>query len=667
MAEGISKVVCLLSALTALSVLSLLARPVVPSLPFWTGVALAGGFIAGRWLRGQALAPWMALLYVTPGLFYAAFRTAYFPFLPWLAGALGGLLGSTDVRRWHLPTVWKMPLILWALTLALTGPVVALRELDFAPDLTLGLRLASNGVRTPHTVAVELALFFPLLYIVGFLGIDGLWAHFRDRPEAVFRRWCLLPLGVSFLLTVLIAAVQSFVDIRFLNRPRWIGLRAASGGLLDPNPLGLLAALAGPALLAAVGRVRSWTGRLGILAGLGAAVFGVLASGSRNALLLGLAALGWTTWVGSRPVRRVWVRWAGVGLVVVVGTVGLWGVTRLLSGTPLGRSLNRFWGGGEISNLSGFLWTQVFDRLPFYRVTGAMLREVPLTGVGSGMYYVLVSDYGLRYLGDPLHFDNAQNWYLHQLAELGILGSVGWIVWVVVWVRTVLLRPARPGAQFPAGVLKGLLVLFGLSSLVGAHAQDGAVLMTFWVLTFWAARLVDFPSGPDPAPSWRAWALVGGLALLSAGGQAYVSVHRLRPPLRAAAVGWGYAYGFYGPEQHPAVGSFRWTRRQAVTVLPVHEPRLRLRMFVHHPDVERRPVHIAVWVDDRRVLDVTLQNHQVHTWDIPLPTDRPRVALTVRVDRTWRPVDYGLPDVRTLGVGIAEWAFAKSTPLPGAH
>jgi hypothetical protein len=661
MAEGISKVVCLLSALMALSVLNLLARPVVPSLPLWTGVALAGGFIAGRWLRGQALTPWMALLYVAPGLFYAAFRAAYFPFLPWLAGALGGLLSSTDVRRWHLPTVWKMPLILWALTLALTGPVVALRELDFAPDLTLGFRLASNGVRTPHIVTVELALFFPLLYIVGLLWIDGLWAHFRDCPEAIFRRRCLLPLGVSFLLTVLIAAVQTFVDIRFLNRPRWIARQVAPGGLLDVNPLGLLAALAGPALMAAVGPVRSWIGRMGVSAGLGAAIFGVLASGSRNGFLIGLAALGWTAWVGSRHIRRAWIRWVKAGFVVVVGIMGLLSVIRFFPDTHLARKLR---GSGKVSN---FLWDQVFDRIPFYRAAGAMLREVPLTGVGSGMYYVLVSDYGLRYLGDPLHFDNAQNWYLHQLAELGILGSVGWIVWIVIWVRTVLFRPARPEAQFPAGVLKGLLVLFGLSSLIGAHAQDGAVLMTFWVLTFWAARLVDFPSGPDPAPSWRAWALVGGLTLLSAGGQAYVGVHRLRPPLRAATVGWGYSYGFYGPEQHPVVGSFRWTRRQAVTVLPVHEPRLRLRMFVHHPDVERRPVHVAVWVDDRRVLDVTLQNHQVHTWDIPLPTDRPRVALTVRVDRTWRPVDYGLPDVRTLGVGIAEWAFAKSTPLPGAH
>ena len=653
MAEGVSKVVCLLSALVALSALSVLARPVVPGLPLWTGVALAGGFLLGRWLRGQALAPWMVLLYVTPGLFYAAFRTAYFPFLPWLAGALGGLLGSTDVRRWHLPAVWKMPLVLWALTLALTGPVVALRELDFAPDLTLGLRLASNGVRTPHTVAVELALFFPLLYIVGFLGIDGLWAHFRDRPEAVFRRWCLLPLGVSFLLTVLITAVQSFVDIRFLNRPRWIGLRTASGGLLDPNPLGLLAALAGPAMLAAVGPVRSWTARLGILAGLGAAVFGVLASGSRNALLLGLAALGWTTWVGSRPVRRAWVRWTGMGVVVTAGFVGLLTVARFFSDTPLGQILVQFPVDQALSDPSGFLRAQVADRLPFYRVAGTMLREVPLTGVGSGMYYVLVSDYGLRYLGDPLHFDNAQNWYLHQLAELGILGSLGWIVWVVVLVRTVLLRPGRPGAQFPVGVLKGLLVLFGLSSLVGAHAQDGAVLMTFWVLTFWAARLVEFPSGPDPASSCKAWAAVVGLALLSAGSQAYVGMHRLRPPLRAAAVGWGYTYGFYGPEQHPVVGSFRWTRKRAVTVLPVREPRLRLRMFVHHPDVAQRPVRVTVWVDDRRVLDVAFRDRQVHTWDIPLPTDRPRVALTVRVSRTWRPADYGASDRRELGVGLA--------------
>ncbi|GBC84566.1 hypothetical protein HRbin11_00997 [bacterium HR11] len=657
--ETASKVVGLVSVLTAVTALSLLARPVVPAMPFLVGVALAGGFLLGRFLRERSLAPWLGLLYMVPGLFYTAFHAAYFPLLPWLAGVLGLCLAGPDVRRWHVPTAWKAPIALWALTVALSWPVVVLRELDFAPGLTLPLRLAGNGVGTPHTVTVGMALFFPALTVTGLLWTDALFYHFGRRPMADFRRWVLMPLGVSFLLTVLIAAVQSFWDVRFMNRPRWVGLRAASGGLLDPNPLGLLSALAGPALLAAALPVRSWTGRLGLLAGLGASGFGILASGSRTALLLGLTALAGSVGVAGAAGRRAGWRWGLAGLVGVIGAASLLGAAYLFRGTPLYRAIVRLPAVQDLGNLSEAFRTQLADRLPFYRVTGAMLRDVPLTGIGSGTYYVLVSDYGLRLLGDPLHFDNAQNWYLHQLAELGLLGSLGWVLWMAVFVRTVLGQAAPAEVRRSAGVLKVVLVLFGISSLVGAHAQDGAVLMTFWVLAFWAARLVglEAETTPGSATSRRVWVGVIALALLYTGAQAYVGLHHLRPPFRAAAVGWGYTYGFYGPERDPLGGPFRWTRRRAVTVLPVHGPRLRLRMFVHHPDVEHRPVSVVVWIDDRRVLEAMLRDRQVHTWDVPLPTDRPRVALTIGVSRTWRPADYGLPDRRVLGVGVAEWTF----------
>lgn len=659
MAETVSKAVCLISALAAVSALSFLAKPVVPAMPFLVGVALAGGFLLGRFFRERGWVPWLGLLYMVPGLFYTAFRVAYFPFLPWLAGVLGVVLAGSDVRRWYVPTAWKVPIALWALTVALSWPVVVLRELDFAPGLTLSLRLAGNGVGTPHTVTVGMSLFFPILFIVGFLWVDDLFYRFGHRPIDDFRRWVLMPLGVSFLLTVLVAAVQSFWDVQFMNRPRWVGLRVASGGLLDPNPLGLISALAGPSLLAAVGPVRSWAGRVGFLIGLGAVGFGVLASGSRNAFGLALMALAWSVWVPAGTTRRTRLRWIGAGLVGVAGAAGLLMAAYFLRDTPLYRVVTRLPAVRDWGNVPDVLVTQLADRIPFYRVTGAMLREVPLTGIGVGTYYVLVSDYGLRLLGDPLHFDNAQNWYLHQLAELGILGSLGWVLWMAGFIRSVLLRSPSAEARRPAAILKGTLVLFGVSSLIGAHAQDGAVWMTFWVLAFWAARLVGLEADTTPgsATSRKVWAGVGGLALLYAGAQAYVGLHHLRPPFRAAAVGWGYTYGFYGPERNPAVGPFRWTRERAVTVLPTAGRFLKLTLFAHHPDIPARPVRVRVWLDDRCVLDETLRNSAIHVRYVPLPTDRPRVALTIRVSRTWRPADYGLADRRRLGVGVADWEF----------
>ena len=47
----------------------------------------------------------------------------------------------------------------------------------------------------------------------------------------------------------------------------------------------------------------------------------------------------------------------------------------------------------------------------------------PLTGVGVGSYRVLSPDYWRAMANDALPLDNAQNWWRHQIAELGVFGG----------------------------------------------------------------------------------------------------------------------------------------------------------------------------------------------------------------------------------------------------
>ena len=59
-----------------------------------------------------------------------------------------------------------------------------------------------------------------------------------------------------------------------------------------------------------------------------------------------------------------------------------------------------------------------------------MIRDHPVVGVGVGAFHPLVGQYA-RLAGHRAAFDNAQNWYRHQLAELGLVGSIPWILWVI--------------------------------------------------------------------------------------------------------------------------------------------------------------------------------------------------------------------------------------------
>jgi hypothetical protein len=52
-----------------------------------------------------------------------------------------------------------------------------------------------------------------------------------------------------------------------------------------------------------------------------------------------------------------------------------------------------------------------------------MTREHPLTGIGAGSYRIIAPDYGRALLNDALPPDNAQNWWRHQIAELGVFGG----------------------------------------------------------------------------------------------------------------------------------------------------------------------------------------------------------------------------------------------------
>jgi hypothetical protein len=304
-------------------------------------------------------------------------------------------------------------------------------------------------------------------------------------------------------------------------------------------------------------------------------------------------------------------------------------------------------------------------------------------GVGIGGYYPLVEMYSKR-AGRRSTFDNAQNWYRHQLAELGLIGSLPWILWTILFAGFLVRTRGDGEDSAPAGIVKWTIVALGAISLFGVPAQNPAVALTFWTFVFWYVRLTasasvagpDIPRLPPGVDRNVAWALVFVLVAGHAAGTLAEARGALRVPHRAArgaasaGGAWEYEYGLYDVEESPDRTWFRWTEGRAVAVVE-RERRLRgnrwmkLTVWASHPDVRERPLSAKVWGYGR---ELVIDEEQ---WDGSPVTGYFTVMyghslVETWVSRTWRPSDHGAHDGRELGLAL-RWEFVSERPDEAAR
>ena len=126
----------------------------------------------------------------------------------------------------------------------------------------------------------------------------------------------------------------------------------------------------------------------------------------------GMISVGVASWSTSHKVtRRV--------LPVTAAAVAVLAAVVLFAGRaigPVGRLL-------ELPASSSSQLMELWTRGGYGTAALLMIREHPLAGVGLSAYHVFVPDYRV-FVGQTLPFDNAQNWWRHQVAELGVFGGV---------------------------------------------------------------------------------------------------------------------------------------------------------------------------------------------------------------------------------------------------
>jgi MoaA/NifB/PqqE/SkfB family radical SAM enzyme len=115
------------------------------------------------------------------------------------------------------------------------------------------------------------------------------------------------------------------------------------------------------------------------------------------------------------------------------------------------------------------------------------------------------------------------------------------------------------------------------------------------------------------------------------------------------------AYGWHQPENLPPV--VRWTKDEAAAYLaiPLNGKRLGLRVLSLHPDLRDRPIELRVTLDEVALNPARVARRGWETlwFDVPESRRGKTVKVTLRVDRTWTPLNaLGTADSRSLGVAV---------------
>ena len=627
------------------------------AIPAAAAVALAVSWVCAR--RWPSIAPAVVLgvLPLGPALLTLIFRVAalnvFYTLL--LAAVLGALLPRLSFDRWMLPRRWALLLGAWALTLALGWPVLIVRE----AGLRLGT-LRDVGALDSWAFLTTPQVESWILYVVITQLVGVMWLDWLCTPGSGIRDPGSAPRPVIGLLSgitaaSLVAIYQGTIDVGFLSGGPWPGLRRAAGTLLDANAYGTIAAFAGPIAFVSLRWFRrgadpsasasadKWGPRAAQAAALAINWAGAWMSGSRTAFVcgaLGTLLLVYEMLRASRrtddETRNTSSLLAGIAAVVlaliaVAGAAGPF--RRMVSGATL---------------TVGDLWT----RGGYGTVAARMIRDYPLTGIGIGSFNWMASDYWRVMANDRLPFDNAQNWWRHQIVELGFVGSLPVIAWSLLIAWLVFTRRTPPANRVETATIRGLLIGLGVASMLGVPTQNPIALLIFFYL---AARFENLtnPRIPNPEPRipTAMWIAGAAIAIVYASGQLILARGPLKPLARAERTNRDYIVGTY-PGERLEQGSFRWTRKRAAFALAAPSRYLVIRFHVEHPDIGTHPVKVRISTPCQTLVDEFLTDTSIEGRNFELPEGLSRIEFETEVSRTWRPADVGKADRRELGVAV---------------
>jgi hypothetical protein len=596
-------------------------------------VAFTIAFLLARVSLVVALLPTLITMYLAPALLYTAFGISdYHLTLVWLALLAGPVLAYSSVERWHLPGWWGALFAAWALLIALSWPIVAGREIDFSLIAARTLDTPTAMYGGPPPAAAAWIAIVALAHMLGVLWIDLLWARFSGANLVSFERAIVPAILASATIGAAAGAYQGLVDITWVNLDIWSNLRRAGGLMLDANTFGMSGAIWAPVAIVLV-----WHKRLPMsLAALAYVLLAIATwtSGSRTALVtLGIGTAGI---VVAALQRKGWWQPRMAPIVLLIGAAAL--VLAMFvaprggdSPSPLQRVFDRL-PRPEAEDLSRFA-KEIWTRFEYGPAADRIIAEYPATGAGIGSFHIVFNDFLHRDTGRTIAPDNAQNWWRHQLAELGVLGampslSISALIIALLWRGGPYVEPVGSTT-----VLRMVLGGVGIASLLGVPTQHPSTWISFVSLVFWLLAMYHTASG-QPSGNVGRWTWGGAIALavVVSVGLAMSARGNLRVPARASWTGVPFAYGvrYEGVSEY---GDLKWVARHAVMVVPRQAPWLRLAIFAPQRDVARNPVTVRISMNRQPVIDQTITSSEPVVYFVQVDERAPWPIIETRASR----------------------------------
>lgn len=443
--------------------------------------------------------------------------------------------------------------------------------------------------------------------------------------------------SVGYFFTHFFAVHPLFV---YMRNPFWDALGRYSGSFSDPNAFGVMGALLVPVLWTAKSR----------LSRLAAVLFFAVTlwSGSRT-FLLGLSLVALIT-LGMR-MRKT----SGEGKQASRQKVWLWGGVIALGIICVGLFSQNIRPGIQVPAITRLVDTLKQDtaaemfssRLIFSRLAFEVWKESPWVGVGLGNFKEKIAE-ASRASNIELHGwkDNANNFYLHILAEGGLLGLVLFILAMGITFRR--MRQTNPaGSFFNKSVLNATLYSFALLLLTGPHVffEEVRYLLAMFLGLFFC--------GKKDQRSGKALEVSAVFLLL----------------LYLCLVGFHLQgrknYGFYGIEQGKKQGKnfrFAWSVEAAqISFCDQLTRRAVLNFRSFDPKLESSPLEVTVtgFFDDQRLGQEVVQvsDSKLREFELRRVGTQATMPNRVKIDvpRLWSPsVVSASGDWRWLGI-LVRW------------
>jgi hypothetical protein len=257
----------------------------------------------------------------------------------------------------------------------------------------------------------------------------------------------------------------------------------------------------------------------------------------------------------------------------------------------------------------------LWERDGYGIAAGRAIAEHPATGVGIGSFNHQAGDFLYVSNGSLVWPDNAQNWWRQQIAELGFLGAAPSLAFSVLILLVVVSAPARAVGRWSAIVLGAVLLGVGLINLLAVPTQQPAVWITVLTVVYWLSALVSASPmiSTGHTPSRWMWTIVVVVPLLVAAGQFQSATGDLRVPVRAARVGFPFAYGFTSPDGD----NVPWMSRRAVAVVPPQDAFLSWTAEGPHLT---EPIRVRLWRSQQLIGDFEVSRGQPVTRIIAVPS-----------------------------------------------